>query len=209
MGDQCVLGFLGTPWDFSGVKFCADSTEVFWMTRDHKPMSPVCIGMQKDHTRTLKILQSTSEFGGLWKHPNNPACTNTNSVTVFVLIVCWTTWSWTEEESETSMHDNCVFTLLLYYNVQKQTQVLVLPVSEHTANQERKKNKKRNSTERWRRTSYLTRWSRGSPPNAHCLHARIWRRTQLAVHWRRVSASRPISGCVMFCRRCGFIKTAL
>ncbi|RUM73885.1 MAG: hypothetical protein DSZ12_06485 [Sulfurovum sp.] len=37
------------------------------------------------------------------------------------------------------MHDNCVFTLLLYYNVQKQTQVLVLPVSEHTANQERKK----------------------------------------------------------------------
>ena len=31
--------------------------------------------MQKDHIRTLKILQSVSEFGGLWKHRNrNPAC---------------------------------------------------------------------------------------------------------------------------------------
>ena len=28
--------------------------------------------MQKDHIRTLKILLITSEFGGLWKHQNNP-----------------------------------------------------------------------------------------------------------------------------------------
>ena len=31
--------------------------------------------MQKDHIRTLKILQYMSEFGGLWKPQNNPACT--------------------------------------------------------------------------------------------------------------------------------------
>ena len=31
--------------------------------------------MQKDHTRTLKILQPMSEFGGLWKRQNNPAST--------------------------------------------------------------------------------------------------------------------------------------
>ena len=37
------------------------------------------------------------------------------------------------------MYDNCVFTPLLYYNVQKQTHVLVFPVSEHTANQEKTK----------------------------------------------------------------------
>ena len=35
----------------------------------------VYIHMQKVHIRTLKILQSLSEFRGLWKHPNNPACT--------------------------------------------------------------------------------------------------------------------------------------
>ena len=36
-------------------------------------MCRIC--MQKDHLRTLKILQATSEFGGLWKHQNNLACT--------------------------------------------------------------------------------------------------------------------------------------
>ena len=30
---------------------------------------------EKDHIYTLKILWSRSEFGGLWKHPNNSACT--------------------------------------------------------------------------------------------------------------------------------------
>ena len=39
------------------------------------------IPMQKDHIHMLKILQSMSEFGGLWKHQNNPACTK--SVRVF------------------------------------------------------------------------------------------------------------------------------
>ena len=33
------------------------------------------IRMQKDHMRTLMILRSMSEFGGLWKHQNNPART--------------------------------------------------------------------------------------------------------------------------------------
>ena len=40
----------------------------------------MCIHMQKDHTRTLKILWSMSEFGGLQKHPNNPACTQSVSL---------------------------------------------------------------------------------------------------------------------------------
>ena len=31
--------------------------------------------MQKDHICMLKILQFRSDFGGLWKHPNNPICT--------------------------------------------------------------------------------------------------------------------------------------
>ena len=35
----------------------------------------------------LKILLSISEFGGLWKHPNTPACTKTsNRVKVFNLL---------------------------------------------------------------------------------------------------------------------------
>ena len=42
---------------------------------DYKPRSPVCICKEKDHIRTLKILQSMLEFVGLWKHQNNPACT--------------------------------------------------------------------------------------------------------------------------------------
>ena len=44
----------------------------------------MCIHMQKDHTRTLKILWSMSEFGELRKHPNNPACTQ--SVRVFRML---------------------------------------------------------------------------------------------------------------------------
>ena len=32
--------------------------------------------MQNDHIRTLMILKSMSEFGGVWKHQNNPAWTD-------------------------------------------------------------------------------------------------------------------------------------
>ena len=35
----------------------------------------MCTRMQKCYVRTLKIPESMSEFGGLWKHQNNPACT--------------------------------------------------------------------------------------------------------------------------------------
>ena len=35
----------------------------------------MCIWMQINRVHSLKILQSISEFGGLWKHQNNPACT--------------------------------------------------------------------------------------------------------------------------------------
>ena len=38
----------------------------------------------KDHMRTLMILRSMSESGGLWKHQNNPA--PSKSVRVFVML---------------------------------------------------------------------------------------------------------------------------
>ena len=31
--------------------------------------------MQKDRIRSLKILRFVTEFGGLWEHQTNPACT--------------------------------------------------------------------------------------------------------------------------------------
>ena len=40
----------------------------------------MCARMRKDDIRTLKILKSMSEFGGLWKHQNKPACTKSVSV---------------------------------------------------------------------------------------------------------------------------------
>lgn len=44
----------------------------------------LCIRMQKkkkkSHIRTLKILQFMSEFGGLRKHENSPACTKSVKV---------------------------------------------------------------------------------------------------------------------------------
>ena len=54
---------------------------------------PMCICMQKDHVSMLKILQSTSKFGGLWKQQNNPACTKNDSNGQL-----WGQWSLTEEE---------------------------------------------------------------------------------------------------------------
>ena len=41
--------------------------------------------MQKDLVRTLKVLQSMSEFSGLWKQQNNSACTK--GVGVFIMVV--------------------------------------------------------------------------------------------------------------------------
>ena len=38
---------------------------------DYEPRSLVCVHAQKDHTCRLKILQSMSEFGGLWNLQNN------------------------------------------------------------------------------------------------------------------------------------------
>ena len=63
-----------TICDLSEVKFCADSTKKSF-GRDCKTRSPVCTRIQNDYIRTLKILQSMPEFGGLWKHQNKPACT--------------------------------------------------------------------------------------------------------------------------------------
>ena len=53
MGDRYVPGF-APVLRFLQSKFCADSTKV--LRTDYKPRSPVCIRMQKDHIRTLKIL---------------------------------------------------------------------------------------------------------------------------------------------------------
>ena len=33
------------------------------------------IQLLKEHIHKLKVMQSMSLFGGLWKHQNNPACT--------------------------------------------------------------------------------------------------------------------------------------
>ena len=42
---------------------------------DCKPRSPVCARMQTDGIRTLKILQSVWEFGGLFRYPFHPRIT--------------------------------------------------------------------------------------------------------------------------------------
>ena len=34
----------------------------------------------------LKILQSMSEFGGLWKQQSNPACTKSKSARAFIML---------------------------------------------------------------------------------------------------------------------------
>ena len=47
----------------------------------YKPSSAVYIHMQKDHIRTLKILQSMSEFSGLRKYHTNPAAARAHTNT--------------------------------------------------------------------------------------------------------------------------------
>ena len=62
---------LCSSWDFSGVQSCADCTKVLWVeTVNWEPptLPPMCVC-------TLNIVWSMSEFGGLWKHQNNTACT--------------------------------------------------------------------------------------------------------------------------------------
>ena len=62
----------------------------------------MCMGMQKDHICMLKILWSVSEFGGLWKHQNNTACTR--SVRAFRVLKLNTT----EEEGEEGTTDTAL-----------------------------------------------------------------------------------------------------
>ena len=60
-------------------------------TINRGPPSVIC--MQKvTHTRTL----SMPEFGGLWKHQNDPACTE--SVGVFIILMLDSTDTKEEEE---------------------------------------------------------------------------------------------------------------
>ena len=53
------------PQDFSGVKFCADSTKVLW-TGTHTWKDQIMM-----HAKDPTVWQSVS---GSWKYPNNPAC---------------------------------------------------------------------------------------------------------------------------------------
>ena len=54
---------------------------------DYKPRSHMCISMQKiSHICLLKIMQTTSEFGGLWKLQNNPSCTKKCQLRVFRIL---------------------------------------------------------------------------------------------------------------------------
>ena len=71
---------------------------------DHKLRSPVCVCVckkllciQKYHVFTSKIQQPMSEFGGLWKHQNNPACTKTKCQTESLHNV--EVGHWTEESN--------------------------------------------------------------------------------------------------------------
>ena len=50
--------------------------------------------LKMTHTRTL----SMSEFGGLWKHQNDPACTK--SVRVFIMLMLDTTDTKEEDEEK-------------------------------------------------------------------------------------------------------------
>ena len=79
MGDRYVLGCAPALGFLRSSFLCR-----LYKSSSDETINPVCIRMQKDYIRMLKILQSMSEFGGLWKHPNNPACTK--SVRVFRLL---------------------------------------------------------------------------------------------------------------------------
>ena len=78
MCDRYVLGFAPALRFLRSQILCRLYKSPSGETINRGP--PVCIRMQKDHIRTLKILWSMSEFGGLWKHQNNPACTKSVSV---------------------------------------------------------------------------------------------------------------------------------
>ena len=102
------------PWEFFGVKFCADSTKVLWM-RLSKPRSPVRIRMQtkkQSHTHIKDPGQSTAELGGLWKQQNNPAGTKMTVMASF----CGR-WSLAEEEEPFSnmlLFSFCVWIIQLF-----------------------------------------------------------------------------------------------
>ena len=68
----------------------------------------MCICMPKDQICTLKILQSMSEFSGLWKQQNKLACTK--SVRVFIMLKLDTT---KEEEEEKLSEDEMRWTQLI------------------------------------------------------------------------------------------------
>ena len=74
MDGECnVLGFAPAVRFLQSLILCRLYKKSFgW---EDKLRSPMCKHMQKGHMRWLKILQSITEFGGLWKHPINPACT--------------------------------------------------------------------------------------------------------------------------------------
>ena len=77
MGDRYVLGFVPALRFLRSQILCRLHKSPMDETINQGP--PMCICMQKDHISMLKILQSMSKFGGLWKQQNNPACTKNDS----------------------------------------------------------------------------------------------------------------------------------
>ena len=73
MGDCYVLGFVPAPRFLWSQILCKLYKTPLYETTNQGP--PMCICIQKDHICTLKSMSYMSEFGGLWKHQNNPACT--------------------------------------------------------------------------------------------------------------------------------------
>ena len=59
----------------------------FWYSDWETEPVPVCqfTHAKRSRHRTLNIMQSMSEFDGLWKHQNNPACTKSVSLEPSVL----------------------------------------------------------------------------------------------------------------------------
>ena len=83
MGDRYMLGFAPTLTFLHSQILC--TLQMFLGEIINIKQSPLCvcvcvcvyiICMQKGHMHTLKSLWTMSEFSGLWKHQNNPECTD-------------------------------------------------------------------------------------------------------------------------------------
>ena len=95
-----------TTWmddlDFCRVKLNADYTSLGETIR--KPKYFMCTHLHNDHISMLKVLESTSEFDGLWNHPNNLACTKMGRNSVVGRASDWKTRHNTDTGSSPRLH---------------------------------------------------------------------------------------------------------